>query len=107
MNGKQTLVAFIGVALILGNLVTNRNKRTGSSAIANAVFNAGQGDQQLQAAHAQALGVLLEGAGVFVLVIIAGLGSNAASLAVVFMVGLALVWLMTFLGAPARRGTTA
>ena len=98
MSGKQTLIAFLGVVLIIGNLVTNRSANTGRSGIMATIFDNGASDTQLASGHTQILGLIGEIGVLIFLVVLAGVGNGAANLALTFVVGLAAVWALTVYG---------
>jgi hypothetical protein len=93
--GKQQLIAFIGVALIVANLVTNRTAKVGSSSLIGSIVNQNETAAQLTSAHTQIAGLAAEVIVVIALIVIAGLGDNAGMLATVFAVGLAMLWALT------------
>jgi amino acid transporter len=98
MSGKQTLLAFLGAALIIGNLVTNRSASTGRSGIIATIFNNNASQADLASGHTQIMGLIGEIGVLIFLVVIAGVSDSAANLALLFVVGLALVWALTQFG---------
>jgi hypothetical protein len=106
-SGKQQLIAFIGVALIVANLVTNRTAKVGSSSLIGSIVNQNETTSQLTAAHTQIAGLAAEVIVVIALIVIAGLGDNAGTLAVVFAVGLAMLWALTEWGGLGSKGQSA
>lgn len=106
MSGKQTLIAFLGAALIIGNLVTNRSANTGSSGIVATIFNSGASNTQLASGHTQIMGLLAEIGVLIFLVVLAGVSDSASYLALTFTVGLALVWALTVFGGVSIAGAT-
>ena len=95
MSGKQTLIAFIGAALIIANLVTNRGAKTGGAGIAQTLFNSNASTATLASAHTELLGIVAEIGVLIFLVIVAGTSDNVANIAMVFVIGLAAVWGLT------------
>lgn len=99
MSGKQSLIAFIGGALILANLVSNRNaQQTGAANIINTIFSQGASSQTLSGAHSEFLGIAAELAVLIFLIVVAGTSDNVANIAMVFIIGLATVWALTNYG---------
>ncbi len=98
MSGKQTLIAFIGAALIIANLVTNRSTKTGGAGIAQTLFNSSASTSTLSSAHSEFLGIVAEVGVLIFLVILAGVSDNVANIAMVFVLGLAAVWGLTQFG---------
>lgn len=98
MSGKQTLIAFLGAALIIGNLVTNRSANTGRNGIIATIFNSNASNAELASGHTQILGLIGEIGVLIFLVVLAGVGNSPANLALTFVIGLSLVWALTVFG---------
>lgn len=96
MSGRQQLVGFLGLVLILANLVTNRSTLTGRDKIVSLVTTPNLSADQVGAGRKQVLGLVGEVAGLVVLVILAGAGPGTSNIALIFTVGLAIVWAMTY-----------
>ena len=98
MSGKQTLIAFLGAALIVANLVTNRSTSTGASGLVQTLFNSSATSAQTSSAHTEFLGIAAELGVLVFLIVIAGTGDNVANIALVFTIGLAMVWALSKYG---------
>jgi hypothetical protein len=98
VNGKQTLVAFIGAALIIANLVTNRSASTGASGIASTIFGTSSSTATLTSAHSEFLGIAAEVGVLIFLIVISGTSDMVANIAMVFTIGLAMIWALSRYG---------
>lgn len=96
MTGRQQLVGFLGVALIVANLVTNRSTLTGRSDIVALITTPNLNADQVKASRSQIFGLLAEIVGLVILVILAGAGDQVGRVVLVFTVGLAAVWALTY-----------
>lgn len=85
MDGKQTGVAFIGLGLVVANLWTGPEK--------SAVPNIAAGNFSSSLPQLKNIG--LELLGVVVLTVIAGISDASANVALVIVIGLALLWAIT------------
>lgn len=92
-NGKQQIIAVIGLALIIANLVKATTAGNGFVAV---IF--GKSNANPDAALTQIKHLGLEIAVVLVLVLIAGVSDDVANVSLVFTIGLALLWIMLFWG---------